>query len=151
MSRPHAEVLYIGDFYVHHTDWLQSNHTDVGGIEAFLFFSNELEQIVKHLTRVPDYHDHAANTLDLLFTSNPLNYTYIVSSPLGSSNHCTISVSSSFTSPTPNPPTQRYLWHFENARRADMSNFLLDFPWNDYYFRTWGVWGFSGGVVSLIF
>ena len=28
------------------------------------------------------------------------------------------------------------LWHFENARRADMSNYLLDFPWNDYCFRT---------------
>ena len=25
---------------------------------------------------------------------------------------------------------------FENARRADMSNFLLDFPWNDYCFWT---------------
>ena len=44
-----------------------------------------------------------------------------------------VSVTSSFTPP---PPTQRHLWHFENARRADMSNFLLDFPWNDYCFRT---------------
>ena len=34
-SHPHAEVLYIGDFNVHHTDWLKSTHTDVGGIEAF--------------------------------------------------------------------------------------------------------------------
>ena len=32
--------------------------------------------------------------------------------------------------------TQRHLWHFENARRADMSNFLFDFPWDDYCFRT---------------
>ena len=80
--------------------------------------------------------DHTANTLDLFFTSNPQNYTYTVSSPLGSSDHCTVSVTSSFTPPPPIPPTQRHLWHFENARRADMSNFLLDFPWNDYCFRT---------------
>ena len=53
-----------------------------------------------------------------------------------SSDHCTVSVTSSFTPPPPIPPTQRHLWHFENARRADMSNFLLDFPWNDYCFRT---------------
>ena len=136
-KHPHAEVLYIGDFNVHHTDWLQSTHTDVWGIEVFHFsISNELEQIIKHPTRVPDRHDHTANTLDLFFTSNPQNYTYTVSSPLGSSDHCTVSVTSSFTPPPPITPTQRHLWHFENVRRADMSNFLLDFPWNDYCFRT---------------
>ena len=130
-SHPHAEVVYIGDFNVHHTDWLKSTHTDVGGIEAFHFYiSNKLEQIIKHPTRVPDRHDHAANPLD------PQNYTYTVSSPLGSSDHCTVSVTSTFTPPPPIPPTQRHLWHFENARRADMSNFLFDFPWDDYCFRT---------------
>ena len=36
-SHPCTEVLYIGDFNVHHTDWLKSTHTDVGGIEAFHF------------------------------------------------------------------------------------------------------------------
>ena len=132
-----AEVLYIGDFNIHHTDWLQSTHTDVGGIEAFHFsISNELKQIIKHPIRVPDRHDHAANTLDLFVTSNPQNYTYTVSSPLGSSDHCTVSVTSYFTPPPPIPPTQRHLWHFENTRHADMSNFLFDFPWNDYCFRT---------------
>ena len=101
----------------------------LGGIKAFHFsISNELEQIIKHPTRVPDRHDHAANPLDLFFTSNPQSYTYTVSSPLGPSDHCTVSVTSTFTPPSPIPPTQRHLWHFENARHADMSNFLLDFP-----------------------
>ena len=136
-KHPHTAVLYIGDFNVHHTDWLQSTHSDVGGVEAFHFFiSNELEQIFKYPTRAPDRHDHVANTLDLFFTSNPQNYTYTVSLPLGSSNHCTVSVTSFFIPPPPIPPTQRHLWHFESAWRADMSNFLLDFPWNDYCFRT---------------
>ena len=98
--------------------------------------SNELEQTIKHPTCVPDRHDHIANPLDLFFTSNPQNYTYPVSSPLGSSDHCTVSVTSTFTPPPPIPPTQRYLWYFGNARRADMNNFLLDFPWDDYCFRT---------------
>ena len=136
-SHPHAEVLYIGDLNVHHSDWLKSTHTDIGGIEAFHFsISNELGQIIKHPTRVPDRHDHAANTLDLFFTSNPQNYTYTVSSPLGFSDHCTVSVTSSFTPPPPVLPTQHHLWHYENAQHADMSNFLLHFPWNDYCFRT---------------
>ena len=103
----HTEDLYIRDFNVHHTDWLQSTHTDVGGIEAIHFsISNELEQIIKHPTRVPEHHDHEVNTLDLFFTSNPQNYTYTVSSPLGSSDHCSVSVTSSFTPPPPIPPTQ---------------------------------------------
>ena len=128
-SHPRAEVLYIGDFNVHHTDCFKSTHTDVGGIEAFHFsISNELEQIIKHPTRVPDCHGHAANPLDLFFTSNPQNYTYTVTSPLGSSDHYTVSVTSTFTPPPPIPPAQRHLWHFENARRADMSNFFLDLP-----------------------
>ena len=74
ISHPRAEVLYIEDFNIHHTDWLLSTHTDVGGIEAFPFsISNELEQIIKHPTRVADRHDYAANTLDLFFTSKPQN------------------------------------------------------------------------------
>ena len=102
------KFFYIGDLNVHHTDWLQSTHTDVGGTEVFHFsISNELEQIIKHPTRVPDRHNHAANTLDLFFTSNPQNYTYNVSSPLGSSDHCTASVTSSFTPPPPIPSTQQ--------------------------------------------
>ena len=100
-----------------------------GGIEAFHFsISNELEQIIKHPTHVPDRHDHAANTLDLFITSNPQNYTNTVSSPLGPSDHCTVSVTSSFTPPPPIPPTQCHLRHFENAWCADMSDFLLDIP-----------------------
>ena len=52
-------------------------------------------------TTLTDRHDHAANTLDLLFTANTQNYTYTVSSPLRSSDHCTVSVTSSFTPPPP--------------------------------------------------
>ena len=107
----------------------------LGELRLFPFsISSEMEEIIKYPTRVPHRHYHAANTLDLFFTSNPQNYTYTVSSPLGSSDHCTVSVASFFTPPPPIPPTQHHLWHFENTWCADMSNFLLDFPWNDYCF-----------------
>ena len=72
-SHPRAEVLYIGDFNVHHTDWLKSTY-------CFSYFN---------------------------FYSTTTYPSYTTSS-----------------------------WHFENARRADLSNFLLDFPWDDYCFRT---------------
>ena len=136
-SHPHAEVLYIGDFNVHHTEWLHSTHTDLGGREAFDFsLTNELEQIIQHPTRIPDHHDHASNPLDLFFTSNPSNYSYERYSPLGSSDHFLISVCTSFSSPPPIPSTQRQLWHFEAAQRANLRDFILDFPWGDYCFKT---------------
>ena len=135
LSNPHAEVLYIGDFNVHHTEWLNSSTTDSGGREAYSFsILHELEQIIKHPTRVPDRHDQTPNTLDLFFTSNPSLYSYTISSPLGSSDHCLISISSSWAQLPPLPPSQRLLWHFERAQRADLSSFLLDFPWREYCF-----------------
>ena len=59
-SHPHAEILYNGDFNVHHTEGLHSTHNDVGGNEALAFCTlHEIKQIIKHLTRVPDRHDQA--------------------------------------------------------------------------------------------
>ena len=136
-SHPQAEILYIGDFNIHHTEWLNSSRTDFGGREAYSFsILHELEQIIKQPTRVPDRHDHAPNPLDLFFTSNPLNYSYSIISPLGSSDHCVVSVSTALASPPPLPPTKRLLWHFERVQRTDLSTFLSDFPWGDYCFRS---------------
>ena len=103
-SHPSAEVIYLGDFNVHHSEWLGSSSTDVGGEHALSFsILNDLEQIIRHPTRVPDRHDYAPNPLDLFFTSNPLNYNYSISAPLGSSDHSMISVSSSMAPPPPIP------------------------------------------------
>ena len=136
-SNPHAEVLILGDFNVHHTEWLGSNSTDVGGIEAHSFsVTNEMEQLIKHPTRVPDRHDHAANILDLFFTSNSSNYSYSVSAPLGSSDHKVISVTCSFSSPPPVPPTERQLWYFKQAQCDNIRTLIPDFPWEDYCFTT---------------
>ena len=103
---------------------------------ASLPSSARFEQIIKEPTRIPDRHDQARNTLDLFLTANPLYYTPTVFSPLGLSDHCLISVSSSFSPPPPIPPTQRRIWHFNRIQRTDMSDFLNDFPWEDYCFRS---------------
>ena len=84
IKHPHAEVLYIGDFNVHHTDWLQSTHTDEGELRLFISLFPTSWSKLSNILHVR--HDHAANSLDLFFTSNPQNYTYTVSSPLGSSD-----------------------------------------------------------------
>ena len=108
----------------------------MGGREAHSFsILHDLEEIIKQNTRIPDRHDQTPNPLDLFFTANPVFYTRTVSSPLGSSDHCLISVSCSFSPPPPIPPTQRHVWHFDRIQRTDMRDFLNDFPWEDYCFR----------------
>ena len=137
VSHPHAEVLYLGDFNVHHSEWLNSNSTDVGGEEAFSFcILNGLEQIIKDPTRVPDRPEHTPQILDLFFTSNPVNFNYSISAPIGSSDHSLISVSTSVTSPPPIPSTQRRLWHFRDTQRTNLRDYFTEFPWQDYCFST---------------
>ena len=136
-SHPHAEILYVGDFNVHHTEWLSSSYTDRGGTKALEFsILHGLDQLIQQPTRVPDRHDQAPNPLDLFFTSNCDSYSYSVSSPLGSSDHCLVAVTTSFASPPPLPPTSRRLWHFDRTQRSELSDFLTDYPWWDCCFRS---------------
>ena len=96
----------------------------------------DMEQIIKHPTCVPDCHDQAPNIFYQFHTANPLYYSYTVSSPLGLSDNCHISVSSSFSPPLPIPPTQRRIQHFIRFQKSDRSDFLNDFPWEDYRFQS---------------
>ena len=133
-SHPNAEILYIGDFNVHHTEWLSSNHTDMGGREAYNFsLLHDLEQIIQQPTRVPDRHDQSPNILDLFFTSNPHLYNPSISSPLGSSDHCLVAVNTSFSPPPSLPPTSRKLWHHGRTQRLELSSFYSDFPWDEFF------------------
>ena len=87
-----------------------SSHTDRGGVEALEFsILHSLDQLIQQPTRVPDRHDQASNILDLFFISNCDLYTYSVSSPLGSSDHCFVTVTSSYAPPPPLPSTSHRL------------------------------------------
>src|ERR1044072_81560 len=64
-SHPNAEVLYLGNFNVHHTEWLGSSHTNTGGKEAKSFsILNDLEQLIREPTLIPDRPNQFLNTLD---------------------------------------------------------------------------------------
>ena len=134
---PSSEVSILGDFNVHHRDWLSSSFTSTAGELAFEFsLLNDLEQLVKLPTRIPDRLGDRPNILDLFLTSNPSSYSVNLSSPLGSSDHCLISVTCPIHSVPPEaPPERRRLWHFDNANWRDLRGCYADFPWNDYCFR----------------
>ena len=91
---PAAEVAVFGDFNAHHVEWLVHSHaTDSSGQAAHAFaLSHNLNQIVSSPTRVPDRDGDNGYLLDLFLTTIPENFSHKVSSPLGSSDHCVITV-----------------------------------------------------------
>ena len=138
-SHPFSEVTLVGDFNVHHKDWLLSNVTDQPGIAAYEFATiNSLEQLIVGPTRIPDNNlqSPSPSPLDLFLTSHPTFYTPTTHPPLGKSDHNLISVASSFALNPPSNSSNRRLWHFSSARWDHLCDFLFSFPWNDYVFRS---------------
>ncbi|MPC45217.1 hypothetical protein E2C01_038910 [Portunus trituberculatus] len=98
---PFAEISILRDFNVYHQHWLSSPFTDHPDELTFNFvILHDLEQLVQHPTHIPDRLGDKPNILDLFLTSNCSAYAVTLSSPLGSSNHNLISVSS-LISPIP--------------------------------------------------
>ena len=61
-----SAVFVFGDFYVHHKDWLTySCGTDIPSELCYNFsISNDLTQMVKFPTRIPDCDSHSPVLLD---------------------------------------------------------------------------------------
>ncbi|KAL7640067.1 UNVERIFIED_CONTAM: hypothetical protein RMT77_009481 [Armadillidium vulgare] len=65
-SSPFSEIIILGDFNVHHRQWLSSSSHDPAGELAFNFsVQNNLEQLVQLPTRIPDRLGDEPNILDL--------------------------------------------------------------------------------------
>ncbi|KAL7632739.1 UNVERIFIED_CONTAM: hypothetical protein RMT77_016940 [Armadillidium vulgare] len=139
-SSPFSEIIILGDFNVHHRQWLSSSSHDPAGELAFNFsIQNNLEQLVHLPTRIPDSLGDEPNILDLFLTSYPSPHTVKLFPPLGSSDHLLISVScpvsSSLPQERPSPSARRRFWHFGATNWSDLRLYFSDFPWNDYCFR----------------
>ena len=139
-SSPSAEIIVLGDFNVHHREWLYSRRTDAAGERAFEFcLENDFTQLVQYPTRIPDRLGDEPNILDLFLTTNPSLYTVNVSAALGSSDHLLVSVSFPLISggqlERPPPSERRRLWHYGDANWKDLRLHFSVFPWNDHCFR----------------
>ena len=82
---PSAELVVLGDFNGHHTEWLGSSRpTNSAGWAAYEFaLVNGLTQLVSEPTYIPDIVDRDPSLLDLLLTSHPDGYEVSVDAPLG--------------------------------------------------------------------
>ncbi|KAL7634069.1 UNVERIFIED_CONTAM: hypothetical protein RMT77_015397 [Armadillidium vulgare] len=143
-STPFSEIIILGDFNVHHHQWLSSSSHHPDGELIFNFsIQNNLEQLVHLPTRIPDRLGDEPNILDLFLTSYPSPHTVKLFPPLGSSDHLLISVScpvsSSLPQERPPPSARRRFWHFGATNWSDLRLYFSDFPWNDYCFRGRGL------------
>ncbi|MPC35939.1 hypothetical protein E2C01_029378 [Portunus trituberculatus] len=99
---PFAETSILRDFNVNHQICLSSPFTDHPDKLAFNFaILHDLEEVVQHLTRIPDRLRYTPNILDFFLTSHPSTYADTLSSPLSSSDRSLISVSNPIS---PIPP-----------------------------------------------
>jgi len=128
---PSAEIAVFGDFNVHHTEWLvHSRTTDTNGQATQAFaVSQNLHQIVSSPTRVPDRTTDKGYLLDLFLTTNPDSYHHTVSSPLGTSDHCVVSVASSTLFSRQSAPFHRTVYNYSKADWCGFRTFLSQVPW----------------------
>ena len=93
-----ADVFVFGNFNVHHKDWLTySGGTDRPGELCYNFsISNDLTQIVKFPTWIPDCDSHSPALVDLFLSSNISICSTMAFPPLGNSDHVVVSVSIDF-------------------------------------------------------
>ena len=133
---PSANVFVLGDFNVHHKDWLTySGGTDRPGELCYNFpISNDLTQIVNFPTRIPDCDSHSPALLDLFISSDASICSTMAFPPLGNSDHVVVSVSIDFPiNSNQDTPFHRVAYDYSCADWDGLLDHLRDLPWEDIF------------------
>ena len=98
LINPSDNVFVVGDFNVHHKDWLTySGGTYRPGELCYNFsISNDLTQIFNFPTWIPDCGSHSPALLDLFISSDTSICSTMAFPPLGNFDHVVVSVSINF-------------------------------------------------------
>lgn len=147
-----AELIFLGDFNAHHSEWLfPYKKTDHAGREARKFaLSLDLTQMVNVATRVPDVDGHTPNCLDLILTTNPNIHSVSVSAPLGTSDHCVVKSVSVCSPPDVSPRGTRRVWRYESADWDEMRHFFASYPWRQVCFSSNDPSSSADAIVEVI-
>ena len=136
IHHPSANINIFGDFNVHHIPWLtHSNRTDNVGVDCYNFsIAYELSQIISFPTRIPDSPNQFASLLDLFLTSVPEFCTPTQLPPLGTSDHCTISVSIELpVKASTEVPFHRTVYRYSQADWDNFRSYIADAPVKHFY------------------
>ena len=133
---PPANVFVLGDFNVHHKDWLTySGGTDKPSELCYNFcISNDLIQIVNFPTRIPDCDSNSPALLDLFLSSDASICSTMAFPPLGNFDHVVVSVSIDFPiNSKQDTPFHRVAYDYSRADWDDLCDRLRDVPWEDIF------------------
>ena len=131
-----ANFFVFGDFNVHHKDWFTySSGTDQPGELCYNFsISNDLTQMVKFPTRIPDCDSHSPALLYLFLSSDASVCSTMAFPPLGNSDHIVVSVSIDFrTNSQQDAPFHRIAYGYSRADWDGLRDHLRDVPWEDIF------------------
>ena len=131
-----ANVFVIGDFNVHHKDWLTySGRTDRPGELCYNFsISNDLTQIVNFPTWIPDCDSDSPALLDLFISSDTSICSTMAFPPLGNSDHAVVSVSIDFpTNSKQDTPFHCMAYEYSRADWDGLCDHLRDVPWEGIF------------------
>ena len=126
----------VGDFNVHHKDWLTySGGTDQPGELCYNFsIANDLTQIVNFPTRIPDCDSHNPALLDFFLTSDTSICSTMGFPPLENSDHVVVSVSIDFpTNSQRDASFHRIAYDYSCADWDSLRDHLRDVPWEDIF------------------
>ena len=129
-------MFVFGDFNVHHKDWLTySGGTDRPGELCYNFsISNDLTQMVKFPTRIPDDDSHGPALLDLFLTSDASICSTKASCPLENSGHVVVSLSIDFSSNSQRDAPFHYIaYYYSRADWDRLRDHLRDVSWEDIF------------------
>ena len=133
-SNPAANVFVFGDFNVHHKDWLNYS----GGPDRPVKFcsdfsiSNDLTEMVKFPTRIPDCDSHSPALLDFFLSSDASICSAMAFLPLENSDHVVVSVSIAFSLNSQRDAMfHRIAYDYSHADWDGLCDHLRDAPWED--------------------
>ncbi|CAM4567914.1 unnamed protein product [Leuciscus chuanchicus] len=120
MDEYRAQSVMLGDFNVHHHEWLGSNKTDTAGRRASqLTNCLGLDQIVMEPTR-------GDNILDLVLSDTPATTTTLAQ--MGSSDHNPVLVQLQIPV-LRDKPYKRTVWRYDKAHFWEMRGYLTNINW----------------------
>ena len=134
MINPSVNAFVVGDFNIHHKDWLTySSGTDPPGELCYNFsISNDLTQMVNFPARIPDCDSHRPALLDLFISSDTCSA--MAFPPSENSDHIVVSVSIDFpTNSQQVAPFHCIAYDYSLADWDGLSDHLRDVPWEDIF------------------
>jgi len=115
-------MILLGDFNVHHQEWLDSSRTSTVGRSLQEFCElNGLVQLVHSPTR-------GSSILDLIIT--PYCGTVYHHPPLGTSDHVTLFASFSLSLEITAPPPSRKVFHWRSAPWPHICGYFRRINWD---------------------